>query len=229
MSSMLIVALDFPTAKQALEFIEPLSPEDCILKVGLQLYVASVPEFVKRLVADGYKVFLDLKFHDIPNTVAGACQSAADLGVWMMNVHASGGPVMLEAAANSLVTYDKPPLLIAVTVLTSMNQMQLEATGLSVEPEQQVKRLASLTANHGLSGVVCSAQEAEMLRAEHKDDFVLVTPGIRPAGSDKGDQQRIMTPEAAKAVGVNYIVVGRPITQADKPLSVIESINLSLK
>ena len=136
---------------------------------------------------------------------------------------------MLDAAANSLVTYDKPPLLIAVTVLTSMNQMQLEATGLSVEPEQQVKRLASLTANHGLSGVVCSAQEAEMLRAEHKDDFVLVTPGIRPAGSDKGDQQRIMTPEAAKAVGVNYIVVGRPITKAEQPLSVIESINLSLK
>ncbi|PWQ93898.1 orotidine-5'-phosphate decarboxylase [Leucothrix arctica] len=229
MSSMLIIALDFPTAKQALEFIEPLSPNDCILKVGLQLYVASGPEFVKTLVAAGYKVFLDLKFHDIPNTVAGACQSAADLGVWMINVHASGGPVMLDAAANALSTYDKPPLLIAVTVLTSMNQIQLEATGVSGEPEHQVKRLAALTANHGLSGVVCSAQEAEMLRAEHKDEFLLITPGIRPTGSDQGDQQRIMTPEAAKAVGVNYIVVGRPITQAKQPLSVIQSINLSLK
>ena len=229
MSSMLIVALDFPTAKQALEFIKPLSPSDCILKVGLQLYVASGPEFVKTLVSAGYKVFLDLKFHDIPNTVAGACQSAADLGVWMINVHASGGPVMLDAAANSLVTYDKPPLLIAVTVLTSMNQAQLDETGLSVEPEQQVKRLAALSANHGLSGVVCSAQESEMLREAHNDDFLLVTPGIRPIGASVGDQERVMTPEAAKAAGVNYIVVGRPITQAEKPLSVIESINLSLK
>lgn len=229
MSSMLIVALDFPTAKQALEFIKPLSPSDCILKVGLQLYVASGPEFVKTLVSAGYKVFLDLKFHDIPNTVAGACQSAADLGVWMINVHASGGPVMLDAAANSLVTYDKPPLLIAVTVLTSMNQAQLDATGLSVEPEQQVKRLAALSANHGLSGVVCSAQESEMLREAHNDDFLLVTPGIRPIGASVGDQERVMTPEAAKTAGVNYIVVGRPITQAEKPLSVIESINLSLK
>ena len=229
MTNMLIVALDFPTAKQALEFIEPLSPNDCILKVGLQLYVASGPEFVKKLVAAGYKVFLDLKFHDIPNTVAGACQSAADLGVWMINVHASGGPVMLDAAANSLVKYDHPPLLIGVTVLTSMNQMQLESTGVSVEPEQQVKRLAALSANHGLSGVVCSAQESVMLRAEHSDDFVLVTPGIRPVGASAGDQQRVMTPEAAKAAGVNYIVVRRPITQAEKPLSVIESINLSLR
>lgn len=227
-NSMLIVALDFPTAKQALDFIESLSPNDCILKVGLQLYVASGPEFVKTLVSAGYKVFLDLKFHDIPNTVAGACKSAADLGVWMINVHASGGPVMLDAAANSLVGYDDPPLLIAVTVLTSMNQMQLESTGLFVEPEQQVKRLASLAANHGLSGVVCSAQEVEMLRSAHKDDFLLVTPGIRPIGADQGDQQRIMTPETAKAVGANYIVVGRPITESSQPLSVIESINSSL-
>ncbi|RVU86227.1 orotidine-5'-phosphate decarboxylase [Leucothrix sargassi] len=228
MSNMLIVALDFPTAKQALEFVEPLSPQDCILKVGLQLYVAAGPEFVKKLVADGYKVFLDLKFHDIPNTVAGACQSAADLGVWMINVHAGGGPVMLDAAANSLVSYDNPPLLIGVTVLTSMNQAQLEATGVSVEPEEQVKRLAALSANHGLSGVVCSAQESTMLRSLHKDDFVLVTPGIRPAGASHGDQQRVMTPEAAKAAGVDYMVVGRPITQAEDPVSVIQSINLSL-
>lgn len=229
MSEMLIVALDFPSADQALHFIEPLSPEDCILKVGLQLYVASGPQFVKRLVDSGFKVFLDLKFHDIPNTVAGACQSAADLGVWMMNVHAGGGPVMLDAAADALVSYDKPPILIAVTVLTSMNQAQLEATGVSVTPEAQVKRLAALTAEHGLSGVVCSAQESAMLREQQGSNFVLVTPGIRPEGSAQGDQQRIMTPQAAKQAGSSYIVVGRPITEAAEPLSVIKSINESLR
>lgn len=229
MSEMLIVALDFPSADQALHFIEPLSPEDCILKVGLQLYVASGPQFVKRLVDSGFKVFLDLKFHDIPNTVAGACQSAADLGVWMMNVHAGGGPVMLDAAADALVSYDKPPILIAVTVLTSMNQAQLEATGVSVTPEAQVKRLAALTAEHGLSGVVCSAQESAMLREQQGSNFVLVTPGIRPEGSAQGDQQRIMTPLAAKQAGSSYIVVGRPITEAAEPLSVIKSINESLR
>lgn len=229
MSEMLIVALDFPSADQALHFIEPLSPEDCILKVGLQLYVASGPQFVKRLVDSGFKVFLDLKFHDIPNTVAGACRSAADLGVWMMNVHAGGGPVMLEAAAKSLVSYEKPPILIAVTVLTSMDQAQLEATGVSVTPETQVKRLAALTAQHGLSGVVCSAQESAMLREQQGDDFVLVTPGIRPEGSAQGDQQRIMTPQAAKQAGSSFIVVGRPITEAAEPLSVIKSINESLR
>lgn len=228
MSGMLIVALDFPSADQALRFIEPLSPEDCILKVGLQLYVASGPQFVKGLVDKGFKVFLDLKFHDIPNTVAGACQSAADLGVWMINVHAGGGPVMLDAAANSLVTYEKPPVLIAVTVLTSMNQLQLETTGISVTAEEQVKRLATLSANHGLSGVVCSALEASMLRKQQGEGFVLVTPGIRPVGSDQGDQQRIMTPQAAKAAGSSYIVVGRPITEAAEPLSVIRSIHQSL-
>lgn len=228
MSGMLIVALDFPSADQALRFIEPLSPDECILKVGLQLYVASGPQFVKRLVDSGFKVFLDLKFHDIPNTVAGACKSAADLGVWMMNVHAGGGPVMLEAAASSLVSYEKPPILIAVTVLTSMNQAQLEATGVSGTPEAQVRRLAALTAEQGISGVVCSAQEASMLREQQGDDFVLVTPGIRPEGSAQGDQQRIMTPQAAKAAGSSYIVVGRPITEAAKPLSVIRSINQSL-
>lgn len=228
MSSMLIVALDFPTADQALQFIEPLSPKDCILKVGLQLYVASGPAFVKRLVDAGFRVFLDLKFHDIPNTVAGACQSAADLGVWMINVHASGGPVMLEAAAKSLQHYSQPPVLIAVTVLTSMNQTQLEATGVSVAPQDQVKRLAKLTADCGLAGVVCSAQESAILREQEGSEFVLVTPGIRPAGSAQDDQQRIMTPLDAKQAGSSYIVVGRPITKAENPASVINSINQSL-
>lgn len=228
MSEMLIIALDFSSQDQALRFIEPLSPDDCILKVGLQLYVASGPQFVKRLVDSGFKVFLDLKFHDIPNTVAGACQSAADLGVWMVNVHACGGPAMLDAAANSLLNYEKPPLLIAVTVLTSMNQLQLEATGISVSPENQVRRLAELSAKHGLSGVVCSALESSMLRKQQGDEFVLVTPGIRPEGSAQGDQQRIMTPQAAKLAGSSYIVVGRPITEAAEPLSVINEIHQSL-
>lgn len=228
MADMLIVALDFPSENEAFNFIEQLSPTDCILKVGLQLYVAAGPSFVKTLVDKGFKVFLDLKFHDIPNTVAGACKSAADLGVWMINVHASGGPVMMEAAANSLQAYETRPLLIAVTVLTSMNDSQLEATGVKCSAELQVKHLASLAAKSGLDGVVCSAMEAEMLRKEQGSDFVLVTPGIRPAGSESGDQQRIMTPAQAKQAGSSYLVIGRPVTGAADPLSVIRSINQSL-
>jgi len=228
MTDMLIVALDFSTEKKALNFVEQLSPEDCILKVGLQLYVAAGPSFVKTLVDKGFKVFLDLKFHDIPNTVAGACKSAADLGVWMINVHASGGTMMLEAAVESLKTYDNPPILIGVTVLTSMNDMQLESTGINHSAGQQVSSLASLCAKSGLDGVVCSAHEAEILREEQGDDFILVTPGIRPIGSDSGDQQRIMTPIQAKQAGSNYLVVGRPVTEAAEPLSVIRSINQSL-
>ena len=229
MTNMLIVALDFSNEKMALNFIDPLSPEDCILKVGLQLYVAEGPNFVQKLVRKGFKVFLDLKFHDIPNTVAGACRSAADLGVWMINVHASGGPVMLEAAVNSLKGYDNPPLLIGVTVLTSMNKEQLSSTGVTGAPEQQVSNLALLCANSGLAGVVCSAHEAASLRQAHGTDFVLVTPGIRPEGSGSDDQQRIMTPAQAKRAGSSFLVVGRPITEAINPLSVIESIQLSLK
>ena len=228
MTGMLIVALDFPTEKAALNFVEQLSPEDSILKVGLQLYVAAGPAFVKSLVAKGFKVFLDLKFHDIPNTVAGACKSAADLGVWMINVHASGGPVMLSAAVDALKSYEKPPILIGVTVLTSMNNSQLEATGVTRPADLQVNHLASLCAKAGLDGVVCSAREAESLRREQGSDFILVTPGIRPAGSSSGDQQRVMTPLEAKKAGSNYLVVGRPITEAAEPLSVIRSIKQSL-
>ena len=229
MTNMLIVALDFPNQEMALNFIDPLSPEDCILKVGLQLYVAEGPLFVRKLVDKGFKVFLDLKFHDIPNTVAGACKSAADLGVWMINVHASGGPVMLDAAVNSLKGYDSPPILIGVTVLTSMNQEQLSATGVEHKPNEQVSNLASLCASSGLAGVVCSAQEASLLRESQGSDFVLVTPGIRPEGSSKGDQQRIMTPAQAKLAGSSFLVVGRPITEAKNPLSVIRSIQQSLE
>lgn len=228
MSDMLIVALDFPTEKAALTFIEPLSPQDCILKVGLQLYVAAGPSFVKQLVNKGFRVFLDLKFHDIPNTVAGACKSAADLGVWMINVHAVGGPVMLEAAAKSLKGYDTPPILIGVTVLTSMDQAQLQSTGINCTPDEQVQHLAGMCASAGLSGVVCSALESRLLRESQGSDFVLVTPGIRPEGASSGDQQRIMTPIQAKQAGSSYLVVGRPITEAKDPASVIRSINESL-
>jgi len=225
MPSKLIIALDFPSAELALNFIRPLSPDSCKLKVGFELYVSAGPDFVKQLVDQGFDVFLDLKFHDIPNTVASACRAANKLGVWMMNVHASGGEKMLLAARDALNECDNPAKLIAVTVLTSMDQNQLQGIGISQEPQDQVKRLANLTARCGLDGIVCSAQETVMLRAELGDDFLLVTPGIRPRGADIGDQSRIITPEQAVVVGVSYMVVGRPITQSDTPQMVIDAIN----
>jgi orotidine-5'-phosphate decarboxylase len=173
-------------------------------------------------------VFLDLKFHDIPNTVASACKAAAQLGVWMLNVHASGGSTMMQAAQAALADLPNPPKLIAVTVLTSMDKAQLASTGIQVEPEAQVQYLAKLAQSSGLDGVVCSAQEAAVLRAQLGDEFLLVTPGIRPEGSEKGDQSRVMTPKQAKQAGVSYIVVGRPITQASDPQAVIEQINADL-
>ena len=228
MSSKLIIALDFPNKDLASSFVKKLSPVDCKLKVGFELFVAAGPEFVKQLVDKGFDVFLDLKFHDIPNTVASACKSAASLGVWMMNVHASGGDIMMQAAKQALVDSHSDAKLIAVTVLTSMDQLQLNAVNVHETPENQVKHLAKLTQVAGLDGIVCSAQEAEMLRQLLDDKFLLVTPGIRPTGSSQGDQHRIMTPLAAKKAGVSYIVVGRPITQSDEPQRVIEQINLDM-
>ena len=225
MPSKLIIALDFPSSERALSFIKPLSPDACKLKVGFELYVSAGPEFVKQLVDLGFDVFLDLKFHDIPNTVASACRAAAKLGIWMMNVHASGGEKMLLAARYALDELDSPAKLIAVTVLTSMDQNQLQGIGLDQTPQEQVRRLAMLSEKCGLDGVVCSAQEAEMLRNTLGRDFLLVTPGIRPTGADIGDQSRVMTPEKAVEVGVNYMVVGRPITQSDDPQQVIDTIN----
>ncbi len=229
MSSRLIIALDFPTAAQALAFVEPLSPAQCKLKVGFELFVAAGPDFVRQLTGRGFEVFLDLKFHDIPNTVASACKAAAGLGVWMINVHAAGGATMMQAAREALQGFANPPKLIAVTVLTSMDKTQLAGTGVSVEPAQQVQHLAQLTASSGLDGVVCSAQEAVMLRETLGADFLLVTPGIRPAGSEQGDQSRVMTPEQARQAGVSYVVVGRPITQAADPQAVIAHINRELQ
>ncbi len=229
MSSRLIVALDFPDTEQALSFVQLLSPADCKLKVGFELFVAGGPGFVRSLVDLGFDVFLDLKFHDIPNTVAGACRAAAKLGVWMINVHAAGGDKMMRFAREALSDLENPPHLIAVTVLTSMDAEQLDKIGVRAgSPDDQVKHLARLTHESGLDGVVCSAQEAQMLRETLGADFLLVTPGIRPEGSQQGDQSRVMTPEAAKAVGVDYVVVGRPITQSDDPLAVIAQINRAL-
>jgi len=228
-SSPVIVALDFSNKDQVMEFVDQLSPGSCRLKIGKELFTTSGPELVKQLVNKGFDVFLDLKFHDIPNTVAKACAAAADLGVWMMNVHASGGRKMMEAARVAIenVGNDKP-LLIAVTVLTSMGENDLTELGLSCSPEEQVQRLATLTQQSGLDGVVCSSQEVQGLHKSLGDDFLLVTPGIRPVGSDTGDQKRIMTPAEAMNAGSNYLVIGRPITQADDPVAMLKSINIEI-
>ena len=221
----LIIALDFPNGEQALAFVSSLSPESCRVKVGFQLYVAEGPDLVKKLVDQGFDVFLDLKFHDIPNTVSSACLAASELGVWMMNVHALGGEKMLTVAAEAVQSVANPPLLIAVTVLTSMDKQQLSGVGLQVDPKEQVLKLAKMAKKSGLDGVVCSAQEAYVLKKTVGNDFKLVTPGIRPRESEKGDQSRIMAPADAIRNGASYLVVGRPITQALAPKDVIERIN----
>ncbi|PID50551.1 MAG: orotidine-5'-phosphate decarboxylase [Proteobacteria bacterium] len=226
MSTQLIVALDFPEAETALLFAKQLDPSQCKLKVGFELFVAAGPELVKVLVGLGFDVFLDLKFHDIPNTVAAACKSAARLGVWMLNVHASGGDKMMLAAREALAEFEQAPKLIAVTVLTSMDQVQLSKIGVQAKQAvEQVVHLAKLTQQSGLDGVVCSAQEAVTLKAQLGKDFILVTPGIRPVGSAQDDQARVMTPQQAKEAGIDYIVLGRPITQAQDPLALIQDIN----
>lgn len=224
-----IVALDYPDADQALALVARLDPGQCKLKVGKELFVRAGPALLERLARAGFKVFLDLKFHDIPNTVAQACRAAADLGVWMVNVHASGGLKMMLAARQAVAQSTAPPKLIAVTVLTSMTGDDLRQIGLDVEPAVQVERLARLAREAGLDGVVCSAQEATRLRAAIGPDFLLVTPGIRPAGSEAGDQSRILTPAKAIAAGADYLVVGRPITQAADPVAALQSINAEIR
>jgi orotidine-5'-phosphate decarboxylase len=223
----ILVALDFQDAAAALAFAERVSPSQCRLKVGKELFTVAGPQLVEQLVARGFDVFLDLKFHDIPNTVAQAVKAAARLGVWMVNVHASGGRKMMEAARAALQDEPRKPLLIAVTVLTSMDGAQLAELGLP-EPAVQVPLLARLALDCGMDGVVCSAQEAIVLKKLCGANFKLVTPGIRPAGADAGDQSRIMTPEAAMAAGADYLVIGRPITQSADPLATLQAINASL-
>ncbi|PSJ48389.1 orotidine-5'-phosphate decarboxylase [Zobellella taiwanensis] len=225
----ILIALDFADEQQALALVAQLDPSQCRLKVGKEMFTLFGPDFVRALVARGFDVFLDLKFHDIPNTVAKAVAAAAELGVWMVNVHASGGPRMMQAAREALQPYgERAPLLIAVTVLTSMTGDELSQIGVLRSPAEQVLALARLTRDAGLDGVVCSAQEASLLKAELGPDFKLVTPGIRPAGSDAGDQRRIMTPEQALAAGSDYLVIGRPITQAAEPAAVLAAINAGL-
>jgi orotidine-5'-phosphate decarboxylase len=228
-STKIIVALDFADAASALALVERLDPALCRLKVGKELFTVAGPELVRALVARGFEVFLDLKFHDIPNTVAAACRAAAALGVWMLNVHASGGRRMMTAAQDALADLPAPPLLIAVTVLTSMSAEDLGEVGVSGAPADQVLRLARLAQACKLDGVVCSAQEAAMLRGELGTDFRLVTPGIRPAGAEAGDQRRVMTPAQALRAGATDLVIGRPITAASDPLAALKQIQFELQ
>lgn len=224
-----IVALDYPDPASALALADKLSPALCRLKVGKQIFTRGGPALVEALQARGFDVFLDLKFHDIPNTVAGAVRAAAELGVWMVNVHASGGRRMMEAASAALDGFEKPPLLIGVTVLTSMSADDLVELGYTETPQQRVLRLAALAADCGLDGVVCSAAEAVALRAARGADFCLVTPGIRLAGDDPGDQRRVLTPADAVHAGADYLVIGRSITAAENPLAALEQVHGQLQ
>lgn len=229
-SSPVVVALDYADRNQALAFVDRIAPEDCRLKVGKEMFTLFGPQFVRDLHQRGFDVFLDLKFHDIPNTAAHAVAAAAELGVWMVNVHASGGARMMTAAREALVPFGKDaPLLIAVTVLTSMEASDLYDLGITSSPAEHAERLARLTQQCGLDGVVCSAQEAVRFKSEFGQAFKLVTPGIRPAGSDVGDQRRIMTPEEAQKAGVDYMVIGRPVTQSADPAQTLKAINASLR
>jgi orotidine-5'-phosphate decarboxylase len=224
--SKIIVALDYADAASAQALVARLDPALCKLKVGKELFTAAGPAFVESLVKQQYDVFLDLKFHDIPNTVAKACQAAANLGVWMLNVHASGGLPMMQAAREGLdkAFGSQAPLLIAVTVLTSMDEPTLHSLGIQRSLSEHVLALASLTQQAGLHGVVCSAQEAAMLKQALGQDFCLVTPGIRPADASQDDQTRIVTPKDAIALGSHYLVIGRPITQAADPIVALNTI-----
>jgi orotidine-5'-phosphate decarboxylase len=224
-----IVALDYPNQQQALAMAAQLDPQRCRVKVGKELFTRCGPAIVEALHAQGFEVFLDLKFHDIPNTTAKAVRAAAELGVWMVNVHASGGRRMMEAARNELEQVNgTDTLLIGVTVLTSMERSDLVELGLDIDPLEQVKRLAKLTESSGLHGIVCSAQEVKPLRQIIGADFKLVTPGIRPADAEVGDQKRIMTPSDAITAGSDYLVIGRPITKAASPIDSLASIDAEL-
>jgi orotidine-5'-phosphate decarboxylase len=223
-STPVIVALDYPNAEQALVMARQLNPAQCRVKVGKELYTRCGPAILESLHELGFEVFLDLKFHDIPNTTANAVAVAAELGVWMVNVHASGGEKMMRACADKLAAYSKPPLLIGVTVLTSMERQDLIGLGLDLEPIEQVRRLARLTQESGLDGIVCSSQEVSVLRDELGEDFKFVTPGIRPAFASNDDQKRIMTPQEALEAGSDYLVIGRPITKASDPMDALSKV-----
>ncbi|MGF1698903.1 orotidine-5'-phosphate decarboxylase [Photobacterium makurazakiensis] len=224
-----IVALDYPSQDEALAFVDRIEPGSCRLKVGKEMFTYFGPDFVRNLHDRGHSVFLDLKFHDIPNTCSRAVAAAAELGVWMVNVHATGGERMMTASREILEPFGKDrPLLIGVTVLTSMEASDLRGIGIQCEPQEHVLNLARLTKNSGLDGVVCSAHESSLLKNELGGEFKLVTPGIRPAGSAAGDQRRVMTPVEAVQAGSDYLVIGRPITKAENPAAVLAEINKTL-
>ena len=220
-----IVALDFASADAALALAARLEPRACRLKVGKELFTAAGPALIEKLTQRGFDIFLDLKFHDIPNTVAGACRAAAALGVWMLNVHALGGRAMLEAARDAIAASRQAPRLIAVTLLTSLAARDLADVGIGGDPAAAALKLARLAQASGLDGVVCSPQEAPLLRRECGSKFLLVTPGIRLNASKADDQQRVMTPAAAIAAGADYLVIGRPVTRAPDPAAVLDTIN----
>jgi orotidine-5'-phosphate decarboxylase len=216
----LIVALDFPTSDVALEFVDRLDGSCRWFKIGMELYNAAGNAVVEKLCERGFKVFLDLKLHDIPNTVAGGVRSVAATGAALLNVHASGGEAMLCAAAEAASAPGSPRLL-AVTVLTSLDAAQLKAVGVCASPAEQVLRLARLAKSAGIDGLVCSAEEVSAVREVMGPDALLVVPGIRPSGSDLGDQRRVATPAEAISRGASMVVVGRPITQAPDPAKVV--------
>lgn len=220
-----IVALDFPTVEPALLLLDRIQPGECRVKIGKEMFTRAGPAFVEQVASRGFEIFLDLKYHDIPNTVASACAAAADMGVWMMNVHASGGRKMMAAAAERLAGLSSRPLLVGVTILTSLGEEDLAEIGYQGSPADNVRRLAGLAEDSGLDGVVCSPLEVEALRADRDPAFRLVTPGVRPAGAAVNDQKRIMTPGDAVRAGASYLVVGRPITAADDPQASLQAIN----
>lgn len=220
----IIVALDYDSPQAALNLSQRLDPAHCRLKVGKELFTRSGPQLVEKLQQQGFEIFLDLKFHDIPNTVAAAVKAAADLGVWMVNVHASGGSEMLQAARDAVGNHADRPRLIAVTVLTSMTQTVFEEIGYPGLIADHVSHLAGLAHDNGLDGVVCSAREAALLKPQIGEEFTLVTPGIRPAWASTDDQKRIMTPSQAISAGSDYLVIGRPVTRADDPLAALQAI-----
>ena len=223
-----IVALDYAGAEPALAIAKRLDPSQCRLKAGKELFTAAGPQLIENLQALGFDVFLDLKYHDIPNTVAKACEAAANLGVWMVNVHATVGRRMMEAAVEAVKSSSHQPLLIAVTVLTSMDAKDLQEIGISGTAEKNVLALARLAQQAGMDGVVCSPREVGALQQQCGSEFTLVTPGVRPAGSTADDQKRIMTPSEAITAGSSYLVIGRPITQADDPLAALQAINIEI-
>ncbi|MFB1036664.1 MAG: orotidine-5'-phosphate decarboxylase [Sinobacterium sp.] len=228
MKKIIIIPLDYSNADDALAMASKLDPAKCRVKVGKELFTSTGPDIVRKLIEMGFDVFLDMKYHDIPNTVAGAVAAAAELGVWMVNVHASGGSRMMMAAVDAIQCSQHKPILIAVTVLTSMDSDDLIELGIDIEPIEQVKKLALLAQSSGMDGVVCSAAEAGELKNITADNFCLVTPGIRPAGSASDDQRRIVTPHDALANGSDYLVIGRPITKAADPTKALDQILATL-